>query len=70
MLGLSYSLAYTYKILKKLFFHALWTLKEIIGCESYGKIRFEAFWTNKFGIDKNILGVLSVIFRMAEFSIC
>ena len=27
LLGLSYSLAHTYKFLKKLFFHALWTLK-------------------------------------------
>ena len=26
LLGLSYSLAHTYKFLKKLFFHALWTL--------------------------------------------
>ena len=26
LVGLSYSLAYTYKVLRKLFFHALWTL--------------------------------------------
>ena len=29
LLGLSYSLAYTHKVLKKLFFHALWTLIRI-----------------------------------------
>ena len=28
LLGLSYSLAHTYKFLKKLFFHALWTLRQ------------------------------------------
>ena len=31
LLGLSYSLAHTYKFLKKPFFHALWTLKNTLG---------------------------------------
>ena len=31
LLGLSYSLAPMYKVLKKLFFHALWTLRIFIG---------------------------------------
>ena len=31
LLGLSYSLAHTYKFLKKLFFHALWTLSQTPG---------------------------------------
>ena len=29
LLGLCYSLAHMYKVLKKLFFHALWTLKNV-----------------------------------------
>ena len=51
LLGLSYSLAHTYKVLKKLFFHALWTLTLLVflgysqGSQVKVKVKLQVFKT-------------------------